>query len=121
MPKRLLLSIFFFAWTPLASIAPSMADETPDQALAADTAEFLKAHCIRCHQGERPKGKLDLNQFNSVHSLTTDPKRWGRIITRVQAGEMPPMGNQQPPPADRERFVIQTRQTLFAALAKAGP
>jgi uncharacterized protein DUF1592/uncharacterized protein DUF1588/uncharacterized protein DUF1585/uncharacterized protein DUF1587/uncharacterized protein DUF1595/cytochrome c len=121
MPKLLLALTLLIAGAYFAAARAIGADEPTDAALQSEIKEFFQAHCLRCHQGERPKGKLDLTQFQSASSLTGDARRWGRIIARVQSGEMPPVGSQPLPPADRERFVTQTRQVLYAALAKAGP
>jgi len=121
MSKQLLAFALLIGGT-FALAKPAVgADEAAEQSLPAETQQFLKTHCIRCHQGERPKGKLDLAQYQTVKSMTADPKRWSRIIARVQAGEMPPLGSEPPQQADREQFVALSRQTLYAALSEAGP
>jgi uncharacterized protein DUF1592/uncharacterized protein DUF1588/uncharacterized protein DUF1585/uncharacterized protein DUF1587/uncharacterized protein DUF1595/cytochrome c len=119
--QPLLLPILLLGWTVV--LAPQCLGAEPNgaQELPAETSEFLKAHCVRCHQGERPKGKLDLMQFQTVRSMTVDTRRWSRIIARVEAREMPPAGSPMPESGDREQFVARTRQALYAKLCEAGP
>jgi hypothetical protein len=96
-----------------------------EQPLDQEAAAFLKTHCVKCHEGEKPKGKLDLAQFQTQESLAADSKRWGKIIARVQGGEMPPAGSPQPPAEQREKFVAAMKPALLAAVcdggAKPGP
>lgn len=97
------------------------AGEAQPPAFSKDTTEFLQTHCLRCHKGERAKGKLDLTQLQSPASLKTESKRWGRIIARVEAAEMPPVGSKQPETEERDRFLTAIKPVLYAALCEAGP
>jgi len=100
---------------------PARADDLEPRSLQSETLEFLQAHCARCHKGERAKGKLDLTQFQTAASMSADPRRWGKIVARVEAGEMPPVGSEPPKAEERERFVSLTKQTLYAVLCEMGP
>ena len=63
-PKTFLLALAAAACIPLAlSVVVLGADAASPSPLAIETVEFLQAHCLKCHQGERPKGKLDLSKF----------------------------------------------------------
>jgi len=119
MSKQLLA--YALLLTLALGTGPLCADEAAEKRLPDGTLEFFKVNCLRCHQGERPTGKLDLTRFQTVKSMTADPRRWSRIIARVQAGEMPPQSSEQPQPDAREQFVREVRQTLYAALAEVGP
>jgi hypothetical protein len=114
MPRRYLV-LLACALTAFASLPSSAAD------LPAEAHAFLKSHCLRCHQGPRAKGKLDLTSFQALESFATDSKRWTRIIARVEAGEMPPVGSKPAPPDEREQFLATTKDRLYAALCAAGP
>ena len=114
--------LFFLTLLAVLAALPARPARCADDAdLPAVAHEFFQTHCLRCHQGPRPKGKLDLTQFSTVKSMSADPKRWGRIITRVSAGEMPPVGNEQPPAAARDEFVALVKQRLYAVLCEKGP
>src|SRR5262245_48450028 len=97
------------------------ADGAQDGPLAGEAQEFLKTYCVQCHRGEKPKGKLDLTQFQMSESLRTESKRWSKIIARVQAGEMPPAGSPAPPPEERQQFAVAVMQALLAAICDGSP
>src|SRR3954447_20950457 len=111
MSQALRISTLLIAWA-LSSPIPALAADETEKPLPAETASFLKTHCVRCHQGERPKGKLDLTQFQSAGSMTSQSSRWSRILARVAAGKMPPDGSEPLKPDEREQFIAATRQAL---------
>ncbi len=118
MCKSVLLVVLLVVLCPTAA---SVADQ-PRAAgrLTPDAQAFLNTYCLKCHQGEKPKAKLDLTRFQTVQSLTTDPKTWSRILLRVRDGEMPPVGSDLPTMPQREQFVEQLTKVLYAAICDAG-
>src|SRR5690349_19789548 len=48
---------------------PLSAETATPAPLATETIDFLQTHCAKCHQGERPKGKLDVSKLGTVQSL----------------------------------------------------
>jgi hypothetical protein len=124
MFKRPLLPVMLLIpW--LAATSPEVrADDAATAkpaALSEEASTFLKAYCIRCHQGETPKGKLDLTKFQTRETLTDQPQRWAKIAARVQAGEMPPKGSKRPPREESEQFVAEVNKTLLVCLCESGP
>src|SRR5438046_803042 len=71
-----------------------------------DAHQLLKTYCISCHQGKSPAGGFDMTQLAGAASLSQQPERWSRILTRVRNGEMPPKN--LPAPA------IEQRESLTA-------
>ncbi len=63
----------------------------------ADTAEYFKAHCISCHDGETKKGGLDLTALSFEPSRPDNFARWVRVHDRIESGEMPPRSRKRPP------------------------
>src|SRR5262249_45260470 len=118
MSKQLLpVVLVVMAWTAPASAAD---EARADGGLAPEVLGFLNTYCLKCHEGEKPKAKLDLTQVRTVRSMTAEPRRWGKILARVHDGEMPPVGNETPTPPQREQFVEQAKKTLYAALCDGG-
>src|SRR5439155_22672619 len=56
----------------------------------------------------------------TAESMAAEPKRWGRIIARVEAGEMPPAGSKPPTAEDRSQFLADAKGKFFATLCEAG-
>ena len=88
LPRLVSIIPFLLVWTPTASATdePPPKDELPTEART-----FLNTYCVKCHQGEKAKAKIDLTQFQTTASMRVDPKVWGTIIARVRDGEMPPV------------------------------
>ena len=104
----------------LTTLAATAAGGDDGPLLPAEAREFLATHCLKCHQGDKPKGKLNLAQFQSQQSLKAESKRWSKIIARVQAGEMPPAGNPAPPQELKTQFASAMKQALYAAVCDGG-
>ncbi|MBL8825676.1 MAG: DUF1592 domain-containing protein, partial [Planctomycetaceae bacterium] len=66
----------------------------------AQVRPFLVKHCVACHQGDKPKGDLRLDQ--AAPDLTKDELRqlWTGLIERVRKGEMPPKDKPRPTVAE---------------------
>ncbi len=66
----------------------------------AHVRPILVRHCLACHSGEKPKGKLRLDALSSDNADDTVRARWAEVIERVGAGDMPPKG--RPRPSEKE-------------------
>ena len=63
MFKRLLPGVLLLMpWTALSSAAE---EPRPQGPLGPEALAFLKTYCLKCHAGKKPKGKLDLMQFQT--------------------------------------------------------
>ena len=65
---------------------------------------FLETYCIGCHGQQRPAAQMNLSAFTTMAALIQDERRWVRMLERLEAEEMPPMGARHPTP--RERRVV---------------
>ncbi|MBK9168398.1 MAG: DUF1592 domain-containing protein [Bryobacterales bacterium] len=66
---------------------------------------FLETYCINCHGQQRPAAQLDLSGFRTMAAFMRDGRRWGQILERVEAGEMPPQGARHPAARERRAMV----------------
>jgi hypothetical protein len=77
-------------------------------------APFLKAHCARCHEGEKPKGDVNLSKLTvDVRANTAE---WQDALKQLLSGDMPPAKEPRPD-------VKQTAEVVAwieSELAKAG-
>lgn len=82
---------------------------------------FLAKHCLSCHGSANSKGSVDL----SSHNGREHPTAWKEVWERVRSRQMPPFGQPQPTPADRERILtwIEKRfaSETWAGLPDPGP
>src|SRR5262245_51905795 len=85
--------------TPLAAIALEFA---PDAAGHRDiAAPFLKKYCQRCHGGEKQESGFRVDQHLPNEFLTKAvAERWSEVLQKLNAGEMPPKKEPQPPAAE---------------------
>ena len=74
---------------------------------------FLQTYCVSCHGGETPKGDFDLEAFTSTATALDDP-RWGLVLERLEAGEMPAPKAKKFPSASERQQVIKWFRALRA-------
>lgn len=86
---------------------PSKAAEpTRSPTFGAEGVAFLNAHCVKCHNPERPKADLSLAGVNTDLAVLKDRKVWQRVVEVIHAGEMPPpSAKKQPTLAEKEQFI----------------
>lgn len=99
---------------------------------AAETAPFDKAvqpflnqHCARCHDAKVQKGNFRLDTLRPDFADIGNAQRWAEVISRMNAGEMPPKKEVQPTPDELGRVVdwiaARIREGEAARMAKRGP
>jgi len=101
------------AWALLLSLVPglAMAEAGPNDRLGA-VGPFLASHCAGCHEGAGAKGQFRIDNLAGLPAAEA-AKRWGRIVARLEAGEMPPVGKTRP----GEKEVAGALATLKSLLA----
>src|ERR1700728_2563379 len=84
--------------TLLDVASPAGTDPTVDAELFDEQVRpLLLRHCVICHGGEKPKGKLRLDNLATDFADAVVRARWTAVIERLEAGEMPPKGKLRPP------------------------
>jgi len=61
---------------------------------------FFARYCLECHQGEKPKGGLDLDKLTPDFTRKASRDQWLALRDAVQNGEMPPREKPRPAAAD---------------------
>jgi hypothetical protein len=72
----------------------------------ADVRPFVARYCVSCHGPRKPKGGLDLSGATTVAAVMSDPRRWGQILERLEAQEMPPEEARLQPGAEERAAVV---------------
>ena len=83
--------------------------------------QFLKSHCVKCHNAKTTEGETRLDQAALSFDIETveDADKWQSILDAINAGEMPPEDEPQPRDNDKLRFLemlsnklVETRSAL---------
>ena len=94
------------------------------EGLEVSTRAFFKAHCLRCHDSEKQKGKFRLDNLSTDFTNPLVAEKWSEVRFRINAGEMPPEEEKQPT-ADQIGGVVdeltrRIREGSAERLAKRG-
>ena len=95
-------------------------------ALAADASmpesqrPFLTTYCIKCHNAEKHKGKLRLDDISFAINSIEQADRWQKILNQLNAGDMPPQEAKQPERAAKTDFLEALSSALVTARKSLG-
>lgn len=95
---------------PAGRAAPGEAD-----GFDAHVGPLLVGHCLPCHAGEKPKGKLRLDVLSRDVDDEAARAHWADVIERVESGEMPPKGRRRPGEAEVRALVDWLSPRVSAA------
>ncbi|HWA09216.1 MAG TPA: DUF1592 domain-containing protein [Opitutaceae bacterium] len=74
---------------------------------------FLQTYCFGCHGGgDKTEADLDLTSYSSMEAVLKDGYRWGLVMDRLEAEEMPPDKAKLHPSADVRREAVGWFQAL---------
>ena len=91
--------------------------------LVADDLEvrpFLKKHCVKCHGGEKVKGKVDFTKIISKADVDSSYELWETAADALKFEEMPPEDEPQPTAEERTAF-LAWYQDRFVKSVEARP
>src|SRR5207248_2543750 len=84
--------------------------DSPDDPLASRFSShvqpFLQRFCFSCHGPKKREGSLDLSRDAGVTAVSDNTRRWGRVLERLTAHEMPPDDAPRQPGADERAAVV---------------
>jgi len=79
--------------------------EEPVYTFEDDIVPLIDTYCIDCHESIKPKGDLDLLQYESHDMVLDSFAIWQRIGQRLEKKEMPPK-DEDNQPTDEERKLL---------------
>ncbi len=74
------------------------------QPLDKTSLDFLKSHCVRCHNSEMQEGQFRIDNLSTDFSSAQVAQKWSEVVFRINAGEMPPPKEPQPTAQQLGRF-----------------
>lgn len=104
---RLVLVFVTFSSTILAEPAQALLD--------AKHRAFLKDNCLTCHNAEKQKGKIRLDEITFTLDSVEKADLWQKVLNSINSGEMPPEDEKQPDPATKTDFLDDLSRTLVIA------
>ncbi len=87
---------------------------------AAPHAAFLDAHCVKCHSGEKPKGKWRVDELSADFADAKSRARWEKVLEQIESGEMPPKSKPRPPEKDARALIDWISMQITAVSGKEG-
>jgi len=73
---------------------------------------FLTENCIRCHGNKKHEKDLNFQEFSSPESLIEHYERWEEVARKLKAEEMPPLEEDQPDDAERQKVATWVQREL---------
>lgn len=112
-PAFFLIAILFWAWSPADAAQPVAHLDESQRA-------FFKSYCVKCHNADKQKGKLRLDDISFELDTVEIADRWQKILNTLNAGEMPPDDEQQPDKSAKTELLDKLSHTLVAARSNLG-
>ena len=67
---------------------------------------FTVKYCVSCHGEKGIAAQFDLRPYTTLASVVKDHEHWALVLSKLQAGEMPPaVSAAQPAPAERQAVI----------------
>lgn len=89
--------------------------EPPKAVLDAKHRAFFKAYCLECHNAEKQKGKVRLDDIAFTLDSVEKADLWQKVLNSINSGEMPPEDEMQPEVAAKTDFLDDLSRTLVTA------
>ncbi|MFO0939039.1 MAG: DUF1587 domain-containing protein [Gemmataceae bacterium] len=116
------LIVAFVSCSLLASGAddpkPNSLDRELDREFQQVVVPFLKANCQECHNADKPKGGLDLSEYQSTASAGRDFRRWDLVRDQIHSKTMPPEKSKHQPTNEERKAVENWIRAVRKDVAK---
>ena len=73
---------------------------------------FFEAHCVKCHNDKKQKGKMRLDDLAFKWEGLKTAERWKDILIALEDGEMPPEDEKTIDPKKRAAFIASIQKML---------
>ena len=80
---------------------------------------FFEQNCVKCHGGEKTKGKVNLKEFSNKADLLAKPELIKELIEVIDFADMPPEEEEQLSVEQRDRTVLLLKDFMRQAVAVA--
>jgi hypothetical protein len=108
------MALLRYSITSLLLVSAALA-AAPQAMLDDKHRAFFKGNCLSCHNAEKQKGKVRLDNIPFTVDSVEQADLWQKVLNSVNAGEMPPDDEKQPQPEAKTDFLEALSQTLVTA------
>ena len=110
-----------FCWLPLLLANAHLLEAKPpadaSSPLSPAVTAVVNKYCLTCHDTEMKKGGLALDLL-CHDEVTQHPDEWERVIRKLRARQMPPLGKDRPAEADYDDVVGRLSSSLDRVASK---
>lgn len=99
-------------FSALLSLATATEPNKSPVAKEKNRAAFLKTHCVKCHNAQKHKRDVRLDQL-SLRVTDENHELWEEIVHNIQRCDMPPEDTKQPKADERRAFLAEAIGTLM--------
>lgn len=110
------MALLRYSITPLLLTSAAFA-AAPQATLDAKHRAFFKDNCLNCHNAEKQKGKVRLDDIAFSVDSVEKADLWQKVLNSINSGEMPPEDEKQPDPAAKTDFLDDLSRMLVTARA----
>ena len=89
--------------------------ETPTVTMPAEHRALLESHCTKCHNADKQKGRVRLDDLPFTIGGIVTAERWQKILDALNSGEMPPEDEEQILDTAKANFLDDLANTMVAA------
>lgn len=103
------------SWFAAFFMTATMAFSANEAVVPEKHRQFFKSYCTECHNADKQKGKLRLDNVSLKLDSIESAERWQKILNQINSGEMPPEDSKQPEKGAKTEFLDSVANTLVAA------
>ena len=109
-PANLLFSLGLL----LKGLSPCLGDDS----FISELKPLFDQNCVKCHGGEKTKGKVNLKELGSAKDLLAKPKLIKELIEAIEFADMPPEGEGELSDEERRKMVAALKGIMREAVPK---
>jgi hypothetical protein len=94
--------------------------DAPYAQLDSKHRAFFKDYCLTCHNAEKQKGKVRLDDIAFTVDSVERADLWQKVLNSINSGDMPPEDEKQPAPDAKTDFLDNLSRTLVTARGRLG-
>ena len=101
----------------IASLSTARASTPPAHFVSLRTEQkaFLEKHCTECHNEDKQKGKVRLDNIPLTFNDVQTAERWQKVLNALNSGEMPPEEKERPEATSKAAFLEALSEMMVAA------